>query len=31
MVAGRRTFLRYLKSNSLDRYLMVSKKTGLKV
>lgn len=31
MVAGRRTFLRYLKTNSLDRYLMVSKKTGLKV
>jgi small subunit ribosomal protein S15 len=27
MVANRRTFLRYLKSNSLDRYLMVSKKT----
>ena len=31
MVAARRTFLRYLKINSLDRYLMVSKKTGLKV
>jgi small subunit ribosomal protein S15 len=31
MVAGRRTFLRYLKTNSLDRYLMVSKKTWLKV
>ncbi len=31
MVASRRTFLRYLKTNSLDRYLMVSKKTWLKV
>ena len=31
MVAARRTFLRYLKTNALDRYLMVSKKTGLKV
>jgi small subunit ribosomal protein S15 len=31
MVAQRRTFLRYLKTKDLDRYLMVSKKTGLKV
>ena len=31
MVAGRRTFLRYLKTTSLDRYIMVSKKTWLKV
>ncbi len=31
LVAKRRTFLRYLKDNSLETYLTVSKKTGLKV
>lgn len=31
MVAQRRTFLRYLKDSDLERYLLVSKKTGLKV
>ncbi len=31
MVAERRSFLRYLKINDLERYLMVSKKTWLKI
>lgn len=31
LVAKRRTFLRYLKDNHLETYLMVSKKTGLKI
>lgn len=31
MVAARRTFLKYLKNNELDKYVVVSKKTGLKV
>ena len=31
LVAKRRTFLRYLKENSLETYLTVAKKTGLKV
>ena len=30
-VAKRRRFLRYLKENHLDRYVEISKKTGLKV
>jgi small subunit ribosomal protein S15 len=30
-VAKRRRFLRYLKDNHLDRYVEISKKTGLKV
>ena len=30
-VAKRRTFLKYLKQNNLERYLVVSKKLGLKV
>lgn len=31
LVAKRRTFLRYLKETLLETYLIVSKKTGLKV
>ena len=31
LVAKRRTFLRYLKDSQLETYLIVSKKTGLKV
>ncbi len=31
LVAKRRTFLRYLKDNDLEKYLAVSKATGLKV
>ena len=30
-VAKRRRFLRYLKNNHLERYVEISKKTGLKV
>ena len=30
-VAKRRRFLRYLKDNHLERYVEISKKTGLKV
>jgi len=31
MVAERRSHLKYLKANDMERYLLVNKKTGLKI